>query len=123
MMGCGVRTGAALGYATFEGRKAALMRVGREYRAAMTDWVLHAIGNVGVLFVLGAYFLLSTGKIKAISNWYQGMNLGGAIFLTGYSLVLAAWASVALNTIWAAIAVVSLIINLRRARALTSKPA
>ena len=89
----------------------------------MTDWVLHAIGNVGVLCVLGASFLLSIGKIKAISNWYQGLNLGGAIFLTGYSLVLAAWASVALNTVWAAIAVVSLVINLRRVKVVSSEPA
>jgi hypothetical protein len=89
----------------------------------MPDWVLHAIGNVGVLLVLGAYFLLSNGRIKSISPWYQGLNLGGAILLTGYSLVLAAWASVVLNTTWAIIAVVSLILNLRKAKAVVSTPA
>ena len=63
---CYLRFG--LPHATFEGRKAARIRAGQEYRSAMTDWVLHAIGNVGVLCVLGASFLLSIGKIKAISN-------------------------------------------------------
>ena len=83
----------------------------------MPEWVLHGVGNVGVLLVLGAYLLLSNGRIKSISPWYQGLNLGGAVLLTGYSIVLAAWATVLLNSVWAAIAVVALIANLRRARA------
>lgn len=83
----------------------------------MPNWVLHAIGNVGVLMVLGAYFLLSSGRIKAISPWYQGLNLVGAIIMTVYSAILVAWASVALNSIWAVIAIASLIVNTRKARA------
>jgi len=83
----------------------------------MPTWLLHVIGNIGVLMILGAYFLVSSGRIKAVSGWYQGLNLLGALIMTVYSVALLAWASVALNSIWAVIAVASLIINSRKARA------
>lgn len=91
----------------------------------MPTWVLHVIGNVGVLMILGAYFLVSNGRIKAISPWYQSLNLVGAIIIAIYSIALEAWASVVLNGTWAIIAVVSLIVNMRKARAaaLADQPA
>lgn len=69
----------------------------------------HAIGFVGTFLVLGAYFLLSTGRIKAASLQYQGINLLGAVLLTLYGFMLAAWASIALNAIWGGIAVLALV--------------
>lgn len=93
----------------------------------MPTWLLHVIGNIGVLMILGAYFLVSSSMIKSISPWYQSLNLVGAIIMAIYSLVLAAWASVVLNGTWAIIAVVALLVNLRKARAAatsaTSAPA
>lgn len=82
----------------------------------MPSWVLHVIGNVGVLMVLGAYFLVSSERIKAISPWYQWLNLSGGVIIAVYSAILAAWASVVLNCTWAVIAVVALFMNARRAR-------
>lgn len=82
----------------------------------MPSWVLHVIGNVGVLMVLGAYVLISSNRIKSISPAYQALNLVGAIILVGYSLALAAWASVVLNSVWALIAVWALAMNSRRIR-------
>lgn len=77
----------------------------------MNIWLLHIIGNIGVLLVLGAYFLISTGRLKSISPRYQLLNLVGAIILTVYAVILVAWASVVLNGIWALIALVALIRN------------
>ena len=69
----------------------------------------HVIGFIGTFLVLGAYFLLSTGRIKAASVQYQGINLVGAGLLTLYGALLAAWASIALNAIWGLIALIALI--------------
>lgn len=77
----------------------------------------HVIGFVGTFLVLGAYFLLSTGRIKAASLQYQGINLLGAALLTVYGFMLAAWASIALNAIWGLIALVALLRVLRPGRA------
>lgn len=70
--------------------------------------MIHAVGTLGLLMLLGAYFLISTGRLSAASPRYQGMNLVGAIALLVYSYVLGAWASVALNVIWGGIAVAAL---------------
>ena len=81
----------------------------------MNTWLLHIVGNIGVLCVLGAYFLVSTGRLKSISPRYQVLNLVGAIILTAYAVVLVAWASVVLNGIWALIALVALLRNKAKA--------
>jgi peptidoglycan/LPS O-acetylase OafA/YrhL len=51
----------------------------------MPTWLLHVIGNIGVLMILGAYFLVSSSMIKSISPWYQSLNLVGAIIMAIYS--------------------------------------
>lgn len=79
--------------------------------------MVHVIGFVGTFLVLGAYFLLSAGKIKAASLQYQGINLLGAVLLTVYGFLLAAWASIALNAIWGLIALVALLRVFRPQRA------
>lgn len=66
--------------------------------------MLHALGTVGLLLVLGAYFLNSSGRVTAQDARFQLMNLLGAAILIAYSAVLEAWASVALNVVWAMIA-------------------
>lgn len=80
----------------------------------MEQLPLHIVGNIGVVCVLLAYFLVSSGRIKSISPRYQILNLVGAIILTAYAIVLVAWASVVLNGIWAGIALVALIRNRSR---------
>jgi len=79
--------------------------------------MVHVIGFIGTFLVLGAYFLLSTGRITAASVPYQGINLVGAALLTLYGVLLAAWASIALNAIWGLIAVVALVRIIRAVRA------
>jgi hypothetical protein len=70
--------------------------------------MVHVIGGLGTVLVVAAYFLVSSGKIASRSLSYQGMNLSGAILLTLYGYLLFAWATVALNVIWGAIALVAL---------------
>jgi hypothetical protein len=71
-------------------------------------WPVHAIGAVGLVLILGAYWLNSSGRTTAQSAAYQWLNLAGALTLVVYGILLDAWASVALNAIWGAIAIVSL---------------
>lgn len=82
----------------------------------MDGVALHVIGNLGVLLILGAYLLVSTGRVQSFSPRYQSLNLIGAVIMIGYSVALVAWASVVLNSVWALIALVSLISHARRAK-------
>lgn len=70
--------------------------------------MVHVIGFVGTFLVLGAYFMVSAGRIKSASFAFQGVNLLGAALLTVYGVLLAAWASIALNAVWGLIALVAL---------------
>lgn len=71
--------------------------------------MLHAVGTVGLVLLLGAYFLVSTRRLSSVAPTYQAMNLVGGIILVGYSFALEAWASVALNVVWSGIAAAALI--------------
>lgn len=71
--------------------------------------VIHLLGLFGTILVLAAYLLLSSGRVASATYRYQLMNLVGALSLVGYSIVLAAWAVLALNTVWAVIAVAALL--------------
>lgn len=71
--------------------------------------LIHVVGGIGTIMVLAAYFLVSAGRIASASTTFQGLNLVGAALLAYYAVVLAAWASVALNAIWALIALVAVL--------------
>jgi hypothetical protein len=71
--------------------------------------VIHAVGVVGLVLLLGGYFLVSAGRLGGQSAAYQAMNLAGAVVLIWYSYALSAWASVVLNLVWALIAAVALV--------------
>lgn len=71
----------------------------------MPTWVIHVVGNLGVLLILGAYLLVSSQRIKPSAPLYQVLNLVGAVILVAYSFAFAAWASVVLNGVWTLIAV------------------
>ena len=71
--------------------------------------VIHIVGFAGTALVLGAYMLISTGRLRPRSYGYQGMNLAGALLLTFYAIVLSAWAVLALNVAWGVIAIGALL--------------
>jgi hypothetical protein len=73
-------------------------------------------GWLAALLILGAYSLLSFGKILPSSWVYQVMNIVGA---AGFIINCAynnAWPSVALNVVWMGIAVYALRRNARAAK-------
>ncbi|MEZ5117070.1 MAG: hypothetical protein R2737_12465 [Candidatus Nanopelagicales bacterium] len=78
--------------------------------------MIHLVGALGTVLVLGAYFLVSTRRIGSASRAFQGMNLVGAAALVVYAVALSAWANLVLNSVWAAIALVALL-RLRRTAA------
>jgi hypothetical protein len=68
------------------------------------DWA----GWLAALLILGAYGLISSGKLQARSPLYQWMNIVGAIGFVINCSWNGAWPSVALNVIWFGIAVYAL---------------
>ncbi len=67
--------------------------------------IVDIIGWIGAGGVLGAYALVSTGRVASASYTYQLMNLVGAIGLAINTLYYLAYPSAALNVVWALIAV------------------
>jgi hypothetical protein len=70
-------------------------------------------GWAGALLILGAYGLLSTGKLRAATPLYQWMNVVGALGFILNSGWNGAWPSVALNVVWMGIGVYALTRNRR----------
>ena len=73
-----------------------------------TVFLIEAAGWIGAGLILGAYVLLSAGKLKGDSPAYQWMNVIGAagfILNSGYN---GAIPSMVLNVIWVGIGVFAL---------------
>lgn len=71
-------------------------------------FAIEAVGWGGAALILGAYILLSSGRIGGRSPVYQWMNVVGAacfVLNSGYN---GAIPSAALNVIWAAIGLYTL---------------
>jgi hypothetical protein len=69
---------------------------------------IEVLGWCGAALILGAYALLSTGRVKGESLTYHLMNLLGGAALLLNSAWNGAMPSAALNLIWAGIAVYAL---------------
>ena len=69
---------------------------------------VEVIGWTGALLILGAYALLSAGKLKARSHTYHLMNIVGAAGFVVNSGWNGALPSAALNVIWIGIGVCAL---------------
>lgn len=66
------------------------------------------IGWIGAGLVITAYFLVSTKKLPPTSVTYQLMNLFGALGVGINVFVQGAYPSVAIQIVWAAIAIYGL---------------
>ncbi|HEV2080489.1 MAG TPA: hypothetical protein VGR19_11415 [Allosphingosinicella sp.] len=66
------------------------------------------IGWIGAGLILGAYFLVSGGRVTGASPIYQWMNVVGAVGFVLYGWWHGAVATAALNLIWFLIGAVSL---------------
>lgn len=70
---------------------------------------MEVIGIGAMVLVLGAYALLSLGYLRPQSSRYQGLNFVGSAMFVVYLVGKNAWASVALNAIWATVALLVLV--------------
>jgi hypothetical protein len=66
------------------------------------------IGWIGALLLVTAYFLAAARKLTAASPVFHGMNLVGGLGVALSAYVHGAMPPVALNTVWAGIAVYGL---------------
>lgn len=70
--------------------------------------MIDIVGWLGAGMILGAYALLTAGKIAARSVAYQGLNVVGALGFIANGWWHGAMPSAVLNVIWAAIGMVAL---------------
>lgn len=75
----------------------------------MSLLLIEIIGWAGMITILTAYFLVSSKKLSPDSGTFQLLNLIGAAFVIVNVVYHQAYPSVALNTIWLLIALISLI--------------
>lgn len=76
--------------------------------------LIDIVGWLGAGMILGAYALLTAGKIAARSVAYQGLNVVGALGFIANGWWHGAMPSAVLNVIWAGIGIVALIQLKRR---------
>jgi hypothetical protein len=74
----------------------------------MIDLLVEIIGWVAAGLILGAYGLLTAGRLQARSVAYQAMNVVGALGFVLNSGWNGAIPSAALNVVWAAIGLAAL---------------
>jgi len=69
---------------------------------------INLLGWTGSVLYLIAYALVSLRKVEGDSILYQGMNIIAGILLVIYTIYLGAYATTALNAVWAAIGIFTL---------------
>lgn len=74
----------------------------------MEAWIT-ALGWIGSVAVIAAYALNSLQKIKSDSISFQLLNLCGAVLLIINSVFKEAYPFTFINTVWAIIAIVSIV--------------
>ena len=67
-------------------------------------------GWIGMIFILVAYYLVSTKKVTGESRFYQLLNFFGAIGIIWNTFTQQAWPAMSLNIVWALIAVKTLLL-------------
>jgi hypothetical protein len=70
--------------------------------------LVELVGWLGALLVLGAYILVSTGRLSGTSAAFQWMNILGASFFIVNTWWHGAIPSMVLNIVWGAIGFVTL---------------
>jgi hypothetical protein len=71
--------------------------------------LLDTLGWTGGAAFVGAYYLVSAGKLKADGWEYQALNLFGAIAVGVSAFPKRAWPALGLEVVWGAIAVIALV--------------
>lgn len=71
--------------------------------------IVNVVGWIGMGLLIGAYGLVTAGKILGTSLQFQLMNLFGGAALMVNSAYYSAWPSAVLNMVWVVIGVVGLV--------------
>ena len=71
--------------------------------------VVNVLGWVGTFLMVLAYYLISNKKLDASSPTYHILNIVGSVALGFNVFYLKAWPAVALEVVWAGIAIAALI--------------
>src|SRR4051794_35632016 len=71
--------------------------------------IVNVVGWVGMALLIGAYALVTAGRLSGPGLTFQLMNLVGGAFLMVNSAYYGAWPSAALNVVWVVIGVVGLV--------------
>lgn len=71
--------------------------------------MIDALGVVGAVLLLLAYFMATTKRWQTHTLKYQGCNLVAALLLVVYSFSKTAYVQVAINVVWASVAVAGII--------------
>ncbi len=74
----------------------------------LTVVVVNVVGWIGMALLIGAYALVTTGRITGPSLTFQLMNLVGGAALMVNSAYYGAWPSAVLNVVWVVIGLVGL---------------
>lgn len=87
------------------------------------DLVIEIVGWTAAGVLLGAYALLSRGKLSGQGSSFQTLNVVGSLLVGVNSFVHEAWPSVSVNVVWLVIGVATLTAHHRRRdRATTAEP-
>jgi len=73
------------------------------------DMIIEIIGWLGMTLILIAYWLISSKRLEAKSIFYQMLNFLGAVGIVINAFYHKAFPSLALNTVWALIALWAII--------------
>jgi hypothetical protein len=76
-----------------------------------------AMGWIGTVGTISAYFLLSRGRWTSASLRYSALNGVGGLLAAGASSAYGAWPSVASNLLWSAVAAHSFVTTWRERQA------
>ena len=72
------------------------------------DLIILAIGTLGGILTLYAYYMVSTNRTQGDSLHYQFYNIIGALCLIINTAYVGAWPSMGVNIIWVAVAFITL---------------
>jgi hypothetical protein len=70
--------------------------------------IVNVVGWIGMALLIGAYALVTAGRLHGPGLTFQLMNLVGGASLMVNSAYYGAWPSAALNLVWVAIGFVGL---------------
>ena len=77
---------------------------------------VEGVGILGAALLLIAYFMATTKRWQTHSLKYQLSNLAAAVLLVSYNVTKLAYVNIAINCVWAGVAVVGIIYIAEHAR-------